>query len=409
MSRFTELQKKHEKLLLEQIAKRISKSEVEEFIKEITASGGLISSVRERDQMRANLRYWANYTYEETGIYPDVELNPSNTTAIPSAITIAVILGLITLLGSIGSKVWGSYLVNITPVVTSTLVLTPTPECSVQPASQLLVEPSLQRTKFVMVLFDKSGSYSQYTNSTIELVKNAVLPELGTGDRLTMAWISSGVSGEYIFFDERVPEADFPVIPPTPSLLLTPTLVADGSSTQLLKIQATNVAIDASNETIIQQNYLCDIGKWNSEFEKAYDEKISRQALIEDEFRDNAAKALNQNQVDTLDQNTAIYDSLYLASRQFSLSVESKEYDNYILIIFSDLQDNVHFSPGEYNIDLREVSVVASVPCETSIKCQSVINFWEKEFLLFGVRKTKMLLFPYETTTQQIRDLIQNP
>ena len=137
MSRFTELQKKHEKLLLEQIAKRISKSEVEEFIKEITASGGLISSVRERDQMRANLRYWANYTYEETGIYPDVELNPSNTTAIPSAITIAVILGLITLLGSIGSKVWGSYLVNITPVVTSTLFYT-----SINPYSGMLCSAS---------------------------------------------------------------------------------------------------------------------------------------------------------------------------------------------------------------------------------------------------------------------------
>lgn len=406
MSKFSELQNRHERLLSAKMEKTIQKSEVQKFINEIATGGKKISSPRERDQLRANLRYWANYVYEETGIYPNIELLPSNTFMFSSTILLIVLFSLVIVIVSFSLKGYGTSLQAITP----TPVATSTPECPVQPASQLLIDPSVSQTKFIMVLFDKSGSYSQYTNSTIELVKKAVLPEIGVGDRLTMAWVSSGVSGEYIFFDERVPEVDFPIIPPTPSLLLTPTLMADGSSTQLLKIQATNVAIDGSNEAIIQRDYSCDIGIWNSEFEKAYNERISQLVLVENEFRDNAVKAVDRSAVDTFDMNTAIYDSLYLASRQFSLSVEREEYDNYILIIFSDLQNRgAHFSPDEYQIDLSEVSVFAAISCDTSIKCQSVFDFWEKEFLSFGVRKTKMLLFPYETTTQQIRDLIQNP
>lgn len=80
---FKSLQNVHEALLQKQ--QSLSDENQQDFIKEVRAyieqakqSGSNISSTRERDQIRANLRYWANYIYRIDKTFPDTELAPSS-------------------------------------------------------------------------------------------------------------------------------------------------------------------------------------------------------------------------------------------------------------------------------------------------------------------------------------------
>jgi len=100
---FKFLQNLHESLLQKQ--QKISEKNQQEFTKEVRTfieqakqGGRNIASTRERDQIRANLRYWANYIYSVDKTFPDTELAPSSVTssAIPaSTILILVIIGIV--------------------------------------------------------------------------------------------------------------------------------------------------------------------------------------------------------------------------------------------------------------------------------------------------------------------------
>src|SRR5919197_5776333 len=80
---FRSLHDRHEALrqkqqnISEENQKDFSK-EVKEYIEETKRGGSYISSTRERDQLRANLRYWANYIYTVEGTFPDTELAPAS-------------------------------------------------------------------------------------------------------------------------------------------------------------------------------------------------------------------------------------------------------------------------------------------------------------------------------------------
>ena len=78
-SKFGSLQKKHQGFLQRQLNpskndKPINPEEVRAFIREIQVEGENISQIEEREQLRANLRYWANYVYREDGLWPDTDL-----------------------------------------------------------------------------------------------------------------------------------------------------------------------------------------------------------------------------------------------------------------------------------------------------------------------------------------------
>lgn len=77
MSKFSELQKTHEKLVRKEQAQEDILEQVHQYLKEIQNGSSQISKIREREQLRANLRYWASYVYEKTRIYPNVDLLPS--------------------------------------------------------------------------------------------------------------------------------------------------------------------------------------------------------------------------------------------------------------------------------------------------------------------------------------------
>lgn len=76
MRRFRELQSKHEKLIKAEQSHALTIEIVQNFYNEIIQSSKNISSPGDRDQLRAYLRYWANYIYEKTQTYPKGELLP---------------------------------------------------------------------------------------------------------------------------------------------------------------------------------------------------------------------------------------------------------------------------------------------------------------------------------------------
>lgn len=78
MSKFNSFQKQHQELL-QQLEEKSEISEdfiheIDKFIKQITKYSDEIVSNAERDQLRANLRFWASLIYEHEGKYPNTNL-----------------------------------------------------------------------------------------------------------------------------------------------------------------------------------------------------------------------------------------------------------------------------------------------------------------------------------------------
>jgi len=130
---FKSLQILHESLLQKQ--QKVSEEnqqaftkDVREYIEQAKRGGSNISSTRERDQVRANLRYWANYIYSIDKTFPDIELAPSAIESKPFSATIIGIL--ITLALLIALLAWaGTFLFrggSVAPAGTQTSLSTPT-------------------------------------------------------------------------------------------------------------------------------------------------------------------------------------------------------------------------------------------------------------------------------------------
>ena len=80
MSDFERLQAEHEKLLRRQedgeAAAEVALAASAYIEQALTASTAMVAP-RERDQLRANLRFWASFVFDETGTYPDTTLRPA--------------------------------------------------------------------------------------------------------------------------------------------------------------------------------------------------------------------------------------------------------------------------------------------------------------------------------------------
>lgn len=102
MSSFENLQEKHEKLLREQNEDQDVNDDAKNYISYSLSVSSQISSPNERDQLRANLRYWAGYLYEESGVYPNIELLPASIPKIVTPFRVVLLLIIIVLLGLAG-------------------------------------------------------------------------------------------------------------------------------------------------------------------------------------------------------------------------------------------------------------------------------------------------------------------
>jgi hypothetical protein len=79
MTTFQDLQTEHETLLKRQEAPDDPAQfwiDVQSFIDRIRNDAQYISAPRERDQLRAIMRFWASYVFDKTGSYPDTTLRP---------------------------------------------------------------------------------------------------------------------------------------------------------------------------------------------------------------------------------------------------------------------------------------------------------------------------------------------
>ena len=84
MSMFKALQDKHVDLLSRIVDPPTEEfiAEVSNFILEVIEASSAIASPRDREQLRANLRYWATLVYDHTGAYPSTSLNPPTSEAL---------------------------------------------------------------------------------------------------------------------------------------------------------------------------------------------------------------------------------------------------------------------------------------------------------------------------------------
>jgi len=83
MTKYDELQARHQQLLEQQETSSDPKpllDAVRAYIKTVQTEAEHIAAPRDRDQLRANLRYWASFVYDQTGTYPNTKLRPPSTT-----------------------------------------------------------------------------------------------------------------------------------------------------------------------------------------------------------------------------------------------------------------------------------------------------------------------------------------
>ncbi len=80
MTTFQDLQTEHEALLNRHEAPTDPAqfwADVQHFIDRVRVDAEHIPAPRERDQLRAILRFWASYVFDKTGSYPDTTLRPA--------------------------------------------------------------------------------------------------------------------------------------------------------------------------------------------------------------------------------------------------------------------------------------------------------------------------------------------
>ena len=73
-----EIRQTHQQLLalLEDGSADILLEKAHAFLERMSESGSTIESPPERSQLRALIRYWSSYVYDQTGVLPSVQLMP---------------------------------------------------------------------------------------------------------------------------------------------------------------------------------------------------------------------------------------------------------------------------------------------------------------------------------------------
>lgn len=81
MNKYEELQAAHQHLLEQSEEVEDPKEileDVQAYIEQIKADAEFVPDARERNQLRANLRYWASFVYDQTGTYPNTNMRPAS-------------------------------------------------------------------------------------------------------------------------------------------------------------------------------------------------------------------------------------------------------------------------------------------------------------------------------------------
>ncbi len=86
MTKFEELQQAHQHLL-DRVDEVTDKAafviEVQSYVARVCEEAVEVSAPRDRDQLRANLRFWASYVYDAIGTYPNTTMRPARSGQVP--------------------------------------------------------------------------------------------------------------------------------------------------------------------------------------------------------------------------------------------------------------------------------------------------------------------------------------
>jgi hypothetical protein len=215
MSKFDELQQIHQHLLerLDDVTDKTAFArEVQAYISQVCDEAVDVPAPRDRDQLRANLRFWASYVYDATGTYPNTTMRPARLSGVESLE---------------GVPPPAAAAPAPTPAVPSTTPASP-PTSGFNWRS-LLVGAIVLLLVGVMFLWARSNPQSAPTTSGSESQAATVRPT-ALAEELTLSWrvvtagpspfsaitwvvrielIATGGNGEYIFWinGQRLPEA----------------------------------------------------------------------------------------------------------------------------------------------------------------------------------------------------------
>ncbi len=186
----------------------------------------------------------------------------------------------------------------------------------------------LDSTEYVMVLVDKTVTYSVHLPVAIELITSTIVSELESGDYILAAWIDADADeNSSIPISTQIPSIDIPPITDKPS--------------------GTSVTS-------------CDKHEWNLTVEERYNQwKREQQVVV-----DNTAREIsNQMGTPELLAGRSIYAALSLVSDVSATHRNSDEFKRFTLFIFSDMDlDNIRENAQtswvqDMNIDFENTNV----------------------------------------------------
>lgn len=346
-----------------------------------------------------------------------------------------------------------------TSVPTNTPVMTPaiasTPCRVVTPVRDGL--PPQPQSKFIYILIDKSLLYSRYTRASLDITTQVLPKVLSLGDRVIVAWIGSERAPGVTFFGGSVRRVAPPILlampvlsvqsPTFPARNTTPTTASAGSPTPTAAYVGNTTPTPSSNEpttkkviyvtqtaeatrtqqaktaeavqtqqaktaeAIQTQNaktataersiaeYNCAILWRNQEVQRTMKEWEDQKRNAVNDFLKDAIPAIRNVKYQT-DDESRIYEAIYGASEIFQFSHRNNEFQRYILLIFSNMQEKRSDHPGKLRFDFRNAVdiFVAMYSCERAQECQQNKDAW---WDLFSRARARVIEFiPVIDTTE---------
>lgn len=294
--------------------------------------------------------------------------------------------------------------------------------------------------KLIYVLVDKSGSYSEFTQSAINLLVESLVLAIEPGDKLYIVWLGKTERpNHYLFFGE-VPTLGLPALTPPVSTIppvatstnVVPqlTLPSPNPSLSILAQQVATLTAQAHDQegtatavsVIATSTYLeveqekkekeqrCAQLQANSSNQKLVEEwELEKRELIKSYISQSLLPLLTPT-VEHFDSGTHIYNNLYIASKIIQTEREKSPMSPNYLLILSDMEDIGSKDGTELNVNLQGVNVlVAMMYCKESIFCQERSQYWNTYFISKGAT---LPFNPFrliqETTPESIADFLDS-
>ncbi len=331
------------------------------------------------------------------------------------------------------------------PTPRSSPPLVPTLCPSVTPVRVNL--PPQPPSQYIYILVDKSSTFRDHTKLAFSLIAR-VLPEVMLpGDQLVIAWIGKEPQS-IVYFPTgnttgRVRPVPLPRFPEQPKLKIatptsgatisptsalgTPTTTTSGVTTEQQKrtltasaqfAEATKTAsaqIEGATRTttaieeqdaLERNRYSCDLQKWNQEVLDIMTKWEKDRNDARAEFLKDALPFVNSAMYQ-IDDESRIYEPIFAATQALQSAILlNKDFREYKLLIFSDMQEKRGDSPGGLRFNFSNINtIIAFYYCDKVQKCLQYEDAWWRFFK--DNRANAIHFVPViDTTPQRIINLL---